>query len=93
MINLQKKNKNLKKLIKNEKFIKEILKINDNQGIIKKFNLYGVDLNKVEFNELCNILENNFNLNKTSYEVASIDSPIAIDHSSINKKTIINFKD
>lgn len=93
MINLQKKNKNLKKLIKNEKFIKELLKINDNQGIVQKFNLYGVDLNKVEFNELCNILENNLNLNKTSYEVASIDSPIAIDHSTINKKTIINFKD
>lgn len=90
---MQKKNKNLKKLIKNEKFIKEILKINDSQDIVKKFHLYGVDLNKVEFNELCNILENNLKLNKTDYEVPSIDSPIAIDCSSINKKTAIKFKD
>lgn len=90
---MQKKNKTLKKLIKNEKFIKELLKINDSHDIVKKFNLYGVDLDKVEFDELCNILENNLRLNRTNYEVSSMDSPIAIDYSSINKKTIVNFKD
>lgn len=90
---MQKKNKALKKLIKNEKFIKELLKINDDQGIAKKFNLYGVDLNKVEFNELCDLLEKNLKLNGNNYEVTSLDSPIAIDYSSINKKTIVNFKD
>ena len=83
----------LKKLIKNEKFIKEILRTKDNKNIIKKFNLYGVNLKNINFDDLCKILENEINIKTPNYEVKSIDSPIIIDYPYNHTKTIFRFND
>lgn len=83
----------LKKLIKNEKFVKEILRIKGNKDIIKKFNLYGLDLKKIDFNDLCEILENEMNIQTKDYEVKSMDSPLIVDYPYSSSKTVLRFND
>lgn len=93
----EKKNKTdyklLKKLIKNDKFIKEILKLKDNKSLIEKFDLYGVNLKNIDFTDLCTFLENEADIRKINYEVKSIDSPLMIDSPCGKAKTIIKFKE
>jgi len=82
-----------KKLIKNEKFMNEILKAKDNKNIIKKFNLYGVNLKNINFDDLCKILENEIDIKSPRYEVKSMDSPIIVDYPHNNERTIFRFND
>ena len=50
------------KLMKNDKFIDEILKTDNGIALVKKFDTYGVDLNQIDFSELCRTLANKLKL-------------------------------
>ena len=80
------------KLMKNDKFIDEILKTDDGVALVKKFDTYGVDLNQIDFSELCRTLANKLQLNPHEYELSSL-SKISPDYNGTTKKTLVNFKE
>ena len=80
------------KLMKNDKFIDEILKTDDGIALVKKFDTYGVDLNQIDFSELCKTLANKLQLNPHEYELNSLaKTPLNYNESSV--KTVISFKE
>ena len=80
------------KLMKNDKFIDEILKTDDGIALVKKFDTYGVDLNQIDFSELCKTLANKLQLNPHEYELNSLTkTPLKYDETSV--KTLVNFKE
>ena len=60
--------------------------------IIEKFYSYGIDLNKIQFSDLCKILAQKLTSDNKNLEVNSIDSPISVDYPE-NKSTVVNFED
>ena len=80
------------KLMKNDKFIDEILKTDDGIALVKKFDTYGVDLNQTDFSELCKTLANKLQLNPHEYEL-NLLTKAPLNHNEAPVKTIINFKE
>lgn len=79
-------------LMDDPKFIGEILNTNNGKEIIEKFYSYGIDLNKIQFSDLCKILAQKLTSDNKNFEVNSIDSPISVDYPE-NKSTVVNFED
>ncbi|MBO6126402.1 MAG: hypothetical protein J6P21_00135 [Clostridia bacterium] len=92
---MQKNSSIFKKLMQDEKFIKDILSTNNGKEIINKFESQGIDINKIQFSELCNILIQRLKSDdsSTNLEVSSIDSPISVDYETKPGKTIVKFED
>lgn len=92
---MQKNSSIFKKLMQDEKFIRDILSTNNGKEIIDKFESQGIDINKIQFSELCNILIQRLKSDDLSsnLEVSSIDSPISVDYEKRPEKTIIKFED
>lgn len=92
---MQKNSSIFKKLMQDEKFIKDILSTNNGKEIINKFESQGIDINKIQFSELCNILIQRLKSDdsSTNLEVSSIDSPISVDYEKRLDKTVIKFED
>ena len=92
---MQKNSSIFKKLMQDEKFIEDILSTNNGKEIINKFESQGIDINKIQFSELCNILIQKLKSDDSNpnLEVSSIDSPISVDYEKRLDKTLIKFKD
>ena len=91
----QKNSSTFKKLMQSKEFIEDILNTNDGKEIIDKFEAQGIDINKIQFSELCNILVQRLKSDDANpnLEVSSIDSPISVDYEKRVDKTIIKFED
>ena len=93
-LEITQKNSNIfKRLMQNKEFIEDILNTNDGKEIIDKFEAQGIDINKIQFSELCNILVQRLKSNDSNLEVSSIDSPISVDYEKRVDKTIIKFEE
>jgi hypothetical protein len=95
-LEMAKKNSStFKKLMQSKEFIEDILNTNDGKEIIDKFEAQGIDINKIQFSELCNILVQRLKSDDSNpnLEVSSIDSPISVDYEKRVDKTIIKFED
>ena len=91
----QKNSSTFKKLMQSKEFIEDILNTNDGKEIIDKFEAQGIDINKIQFSKLCNILVQRLKSDDANpnLEVSSIDSPISVDYEKRVDKTIIKFED
>jgi len=69
-----------KNLMKNREFVKEILNTENGSDIIKKFNLYGVDVDQINFSELCRILARRLKVEPKVIEVQSLCSSAPVDY-------------
>ena len=87
----QKNSSTFKKLMQSKEFIEDILNTNDGKEIIDKFEAQGIDINKIQFSELCNILVQRLKSDDSNpnLEVSSIDSPISVDYEKRIDKTIV----
>ena len=79
-------------LMNDPKFIGEILNTNNGKEIIEKFDSYGIDLNKIQFSDLCKILAQKLTSDNKNLEVNSINSPISVDYPK-NENAVVNFED
>ena len=89
----QKTYNTLKKLMENKKFLNKLLNIHSGSGIAKIFDSYGVDIKKLEFEDLCDFLVNTIKPKDLDISVKSLEVPIAIDYENKSPKIIVNVKD
>ena len=89
----QKDSNLIKKLMDDEEFLNEISNIRNCGEIIRKFDSYGVDLKKVNFDDLCNIFFKRLRISHIDLNVNSLDNPISVDYRTNKIKTVINVKD
>lgn len=91
----QKNSSIFKKLMQDKEFIESILNTSNSQEIINKFESFGIDISKIQFSELCNILAQRLKADdaNSNLEVSSIDSPVSVDYKKRIEKTVIKFED
>lgn len=91
----QKNSSIFKKLMQDKEFIEDILKTNNSKEIINKFESFGIDISKIQFSELCNILVQRLKSDDSNpnLEISSIDSPVSVDYEKRIEKTIVKFED
>ena len=81
--------------MQDKEFIEDILKTNNSKEIINKFESFGIDISKIQFSELCNILVQRLKSDDSNpnLEISSIDSPVSVDYEKRIEKTIVKFED
>lgn len=89
----QKNSDIFKKLMQNKQFVEDIINTENGKEIIDKFGSYGIDLNKIQFSELCNILAQRLKFEDSNLEVPSISSPVSVDYEKGVEKTIVEFEE